>query len=311
MENISAVQQYKTTIEEAAKQLNARKALFLRRVLFMIWPAMVMGGLIALFLLLTQGIMQTDESIVGQSWFLYIMSMLYAGGALAVIYAVVVGSIFSIELNIWILSYLDGVKLGPQQSWRISKKLFWPALRLNSLIFLLYFTVPILIYALFVRFVSKTESAEVFIIGILGGFALLLVYAYLISIKLRYANIFFLNLYGSEDYSAQKVLKTMRSFNEIVKNKDLKQSLAVQFGVDTVGAAVGIVTGAVSSMLGQMGNAGRVAKGTMDPLALALTSQSQRYALSLGKNIVFRELWRSQYGEYPKVNQRIYQLSND
>lgn len=323
MENDLPLPAYKEIVEETARQFNARKGLFLRRIAFVWWPFVVLGIVMAVvYVSLIVPFAKQGYAVYGtppsETWALYIVW----GGAtylvLMILWVITARTIFSIEKNIWTDSFFDRVPLSPEQSWHISKKLFLSIVRLKFRLFMHYGALAIvvflgLLWGLFkitTVFPDGDTALYIVFVGTPVLASLLFVYVYIISIKLRYVYFLFLDLYGTEDYSSRKVLQAMWELNHKIKNADLKKILSVQFGTDAISVVIGAVTNIFISAIPQSTPTGRATRGGLQTAVAIVDSEIREYALIIGNYMIYRAIWTNIYGAPPKVNENVYKLAD-
>lgn len=321
MEDSKPLPQYKEIIAEIARQLNSRKGLFLRRIAFVAWPLLALGvGLAVVYVVLILPALKTAAELgylTGpeefDAWAPYILWAVCVYLVFALFWTLVSSKLFSIEKNIWADSFFDGMTLSPEQSWKISKRLFFPIVRLDLYIFIRYGALAVAAFFIFswlmLRATANGGSEYWMFVGIPTLLSLLITYAYVVSIKLRYMRFLFLDLYGTEDYSSQKVLQTMRELNQKIKNTDLKKILAIQFGVEAVSAVIASVVNTFLRLIPQSSQGGQLAKGELQTVAAIIDSEIREYALIIGNYMIYRAIWNNLYGTNPKVNENVYALA--
>jgi len=133
---------YKEIILEAARQLNKRKEIIIRRVVYVMWPmpvfVVIFGTVIT--------IVKNNQLSNLQVFFGITIAIIFA--LYVVIHIFIARTIFSFEKKIWINSYFDNKNLTSDESWTVAKKMFWPALKFRTILFLKYYSFGISSYNL-------------------------------------------------------------------------------------------------------------------------------------------------------------------
>jgi len=135
---------YKELLQEAGKQLSFRKGILFRRIFLLAWPAMVM----VVILFIWRELIQRKILFEGSPWLIPSFISLGVWLIFTLFYYAIFSSIFAIEKRIWIDSYFDKKNLKPKDSWRIAKKLLWPAIGMVCQLILRFYLPPFLIYSL-------------------------------------------------------------------------------------------------------------------------------------------------------------------
>ena len=302
---------YRDILKEIGRQLNSRKKLFFRRTVFVVWPFLLIIGLTVVSYLSFARIQNITLSDSSLGLIIFSVAVFIV---LSVIWVTVTAILFTIEQYIWTTSYFEGVNLTPDQSWNISKNLFTPTLRLDALIFIRFLLPAFLLLAILAWLLVlatnfyRLDPAYSYVIGGLSLFSVLIIYGYIMTIKLRYVFIFFLKQYGTDGYSPKKVLTVSREFNTLAKNRDLKSILKAQFSVDTMSGVISLASNILLTPLSYLGSTGKVVRRGMETAISIMQSPVAQYANTVGKYMVFRATWQDIYGTNPEISKYIYQL---
>lgn len=308
---------YKQMLQEIGKQLNLRKSLLLKRTLFISWPGLVLVALIWGWTKLD------DAGMLDRVPETAIVPIMIAGGAFllfAIVYMVIAGFMFEIEKQIWIDSYFDKKELAPKQSWKIAKKLFWPAFRLRVRIAWNYYLLPGLIFALLLvglgywankSGVSATYESNIWVLGTILLLVFLLVavvYSYYIRVKIRYAWFVFLDIYKGEPFDTRVVLSQMNALNTASKSASFKKALVTEIGTDSAQTIANLAVSTIGWGMSHIPGVGEVLGG----LTKAYGQELTRQATSLGKisalYLLYRFARKELFGSEQVSNEYVYQL---
>lgn len=306
---------YKQMLQEIGKQLNMRKSLLFKRVLFIVWPGLLL--LIAMYI----GNRLNDQGLLLQ--YASKTTLLIAGGiyvAFAVAYMLIAGFMFEIEKQIWIDSHFDKKDLEPRHSWAIAKKLFWPALRLRLRIAWMYYLLPTLIcVAVLVGFGFWATNANVTAtyasnIGIMIAILFLvflvfaIIWSYYVKVKIRYAWFVFLDIYKGEPFDTRVVLSQMNALNTASKSASFKKALVAEIGTDSANVIMNLAVGAIGFGISRIPGVGELLGG----LTRAYGQELTRQATSLGKisamYLLYRYARKELFGSEQVSNEYVYQL---
>lgn len=308
---------YKQMLQEIGKQLNMRKSLLLKRTLFISWP-----GLLFIIMIWTWNKLGNAGMIdkIPEAGVAAIM----IGGAVyllfAIIYMVIAGFMFEIEKQIWIDSHFDKKELAPKQSWKIAKKLFWPALRLRLRIIWKYQVLPGIALAIVLaglgywayrHGVSATYESNVWVLGAILLLVFLLaavVYSYYVRVKIRYAWFVFLDIYKGEPFDTRVVLSQMNALNTASKSASFKKALVTEIGTDSAEKIANLAVNTIGWGMSHIPGVGEVLGG----LTRAYGQELTRQATSLGKisalYLLYRYARKELFGSEQVNNEYVYQL---
>ncbi len=304
---------YKQMIEEMGKQLQLRKSLLFKRVLFITWPILLLiisgYGFQAVYDLETLPV-EKQTWVIGVATVYIICS---------IIYSMIVGFIFEIEKRIWIDSFFDQKNLDSTTSWRIAKKLFWPGFKFRLQILWRYYLIPMGLATLIVggivvgvfKQATMSISQDNIIMVALVSFILLIIgltiYSYYIKTKLRYAWFIFLDTFGVS-YSFVNFVAEMEKLNTISKSETFKKSLIATVGTDSVRDLAGVAIGTLSFAMSHLGGAGKM----LGQLASVYGNELSRQATDLGnitaQYLIYRFARKELVGSEQVVNEALYRL---
>ncbi len=306
---------YKDMLHEIGKQLNMRKSLLLKRVLFIVWPGLLL--LIAMYI----GNKLNDQGLLFQ--YASKTTLFIAGGiyvVFAVAYMLIAGFMFEIEKQIWIDSHFDKKDLEPRHSWAIAKKLFWPAFRLRLRIAWMYYLLPTLVcVAVLVGFGFWATNANVTAtyasnIGIMIAILFLvflvfaIIWSYYVKVKIRYAWFVFLDIYKGEPFDTRVVLSQMNALNTASKSASFKKALVAEIGTDSANVIANLAVGAIGFGVSRIPGVGELLGG----LTRAYGQELTRQATSLGKisamYLLYRYARKELFGSEQVSNEYVYQL---
>lgn len=225
---------------------------------------------------------------------------------------------------IWTDSFFDKKDLTTKESFNISKKLFWPFLKLNVLIFFRYYLVMIL--SLPVMLLAGAAIGALAPTGDWQAALFLLVYLFIIigyiwwfyytRIKLRYIRFVFLDTYNGTSLNMADTARTVNQLNQIFKSESFKKALVSQLGVGTAHGITSAVTTSMASMLAQGGSmlgglGGESVKavvGIANTYAQAYARQVASLASVVGMYVLYREALKQLTGNEQVINEYIYNL---
>ena len=217
MENIQVLPGYKTILAEMGKHISERKMLLTKRAVSIIWPAMILAGI---FTWTNTDLKNASSKVIGGlSGNDGIGGMLTAAGILLVIvYVITVRAIVAVEKRVWLDSYFDSKNLTSQESLRIARKLFWPALKLSITILFRFYgwfgVIAIIAIAAFSFVAGNLDSTLTPFIII---FIILSVpfYLYYINLKLRFVWLVFLYKINAQRYKITSIINEDLELNKV------------------------------------------------------------------------------------------------
>lgn len=311
---------YTEIIAEISRQISSRKKIIIQRTLLVTWPFILV--IISLLVYNQTAEIALDELIISS-----VSNIIITGGIffLILIYTIVMSSILKIEKVVWIDSFFDKKNLTTKESFTISRKLFWPFLKLEIFIFLRYYlliclSIPAIII-LGVYIVSHFELSEnsvflVFLIMILITIVGVFLLTYYLRIKLRYIRFIFLDNYKGTSMEISNVVEINKNLNQIFKNESFKKALFSQLGVDSIQAVTNLITDSFSSLLASGGSklggfGGESVKAVADITSLfakEYTRQIADLARVVSMYVLYREALKQLTGKEQVENEYIYSL---
>lgn len=303
---------YKELLREAGRQLSSRKKILFRRVFFLAWPGMVMVVLLFIWRELIQGKILFE----GSPWLIPSLIFLGVWLVFTLFYYAIFSSIFAIEKRIWLDSYFDQRNLNPKDSWRIAKKLLWPAIRIVGQIIIRFYLLPFTIYlfllVVFVYYFGVISNIQIppvlSIIIISGGLLALVIYFYYLKIKLRFIWFIFLDLYGRTEFSYKTLFQEMKKLNEINKTEIFKKTLLVNLGADSLESITNIMIREIQKGFSVLGKPGQL----FGALFRSYSEVGAKQAISLGKIAAIYVLYiyarQTLYNQPQEINENIYKL---
>ncbi|MEO8637723.1 MAG: hypothetical protein ABI430_02380 [Candidatus Taylorbacteria bacterium] len=304
---------YKEIFEEIGRQLKLRKSALFKRILLITWPYLLL--IVVSYVL---NLIYDFNSFSQDQKFIYFEALaVYL--ILAVIYSQIIRFIFKIEKQIWIDSFFDKKNLSPSESWKIARKLFWPAIDFRIKLWLQYYFVPIaviivafgLVIMIFVPIFNSSTGYEIilnsslvlFVVFVIG----LVAYGYYLKTKLRYTWFIFLDKFGT-DHSYKLMLEEMRKLNNVSKSETFKKSLILSIGANSVNSIAQLAIGSISLGLAQFGNTGKMVGGLMR----VYSEEASRQATDLGnisaQYVLYRFARKEAFGSEQEVNENIYKI---
>ncbi len=320
---------YGEMLKEMGAQLNARKSLLFKRVLLIMWPGLLF--LVILFVLgkMDDAGMLENLSASGQ------MGLMIAGGAyllFAIVYMWIAGFLFEIEKQVWVDSHFDrrtsqggqtsgaAADLTPKESWKIARKLFWPAFRLRLRIVWQYYLLPALVFAAILAgfgfwagnsAAAATYASNIWILAAILFLVFLvvaIVYSYYIKVKIRYSWFVFIDIYKGEPFDTKVVLSQMNALNAASKSASFKKALITEIGTDSAAVIANLAVSAIGFGVSQVPGVGQLLGGLTRAYGQELTKQ----AASLGKigamYLLYRYARKELFGSEQANNEYVYGL---
>jgi len=225
----------------------------------------------------------------------------------------VVGHIFKVERIIWIDSFFDKVPLEASQSWKLAKRLFWPSVGLDVVIFIRYYLIfsLVLLAAAGTYIYLLTTGVMQFqmlplILCLAVTAAAIWSYVTYVQIKLRYAWFLFIDLYGQDSFSYRRMLQEMKRLNEVIKQEAFKKLLVTTLGVDTTAEAANILIGTGARALSHRGNAGNAAGFYVNTIGGEYVAIASDYSKQVAYYMFYSVARASVYGNAQLLNTSLY-----
>lgn len=289
------------TVQEILNQLKDKKSFLGKRIAVLILPPTVIFVVMAAIgMYVLSSANQTGSGDVLSAGSLRLLWTSLALLALAILYYVVVSSLFFLEKLVWVDSRYDKKILDEKTSWRIAKKLFWPSQAIRVQLFFRYYVPGAIVAALLVymciRFssvvLSRGAGGEFLGIANIVIAALLVLYFYALKIKFKFLWFIFLDLYGQSGYSFSALTNEMKLLNTIDKEKIRSRAIVLELLNDAFGATGGRGIGVT---------AGRV-----------IANEPLRQAGIFAKTVAYYALYRHArtlaHNNPQYVNETLYQL---
>lgn len=311
---------YTEIFAEISRQISARKKDLLQRTLLVTWP-----------FILCIIIVYAYKQVTGQTMDVWLYSsitnMIITGVVFfsVFVYTAIVSSILRIEKMIWIDSFFDKKNLTVKESFTISRKLFWPFLKLSFIIFFRYYLwiwvlLPAVIVgtAMFASSYAMPENSKlliflgIYLVMIVG----IIVAIYYIRIRLRYVRFVFLDSYkgGSLDFGT--VIEKTNQLNQIFKSESFKKALVSQLGVDTAQGVATMVTNSITNLVasgasklgGIGGDSIKAVAGIANVYANEYTKQIADLSRVVSMYVLYREALKQHGGSEQIDNEYVYSL---
>ena len=303
---------YNDILGNIGTQLKERQGLIAKRVAFVSLPLILTAVPLIYFGELAKDVNISSE-LKGIVFFVLLSLVLFV----ALPWAVISGQIFKVEQIIWIDSFFDKVPLDSKASWKIAKKLFWPSVWLNIIVFLRYYVPAIVlsICSLVLYIVLIAEKVILFgwltflalLIGILVAFA---IYVYFISIHLRYLMFVLVDSYKTKLFSYRTLFSEMCQLNHATKTSDFTKMLVTLLGIEAAENAtkvvLGILNGAVTS---KMSNAGKVAGQSASMYYNEVVAANKKYAQAISVYILYKTARQLVHGTTQNINHELYSIA--
>jgi hypothetical protein len=315
---------YQEILAQIGAQIRERKGLLIRRTLLLTWPillAIAIGYLTQFFF---------GEESAKQIFFSYpnyIYVVTYA--LFACLYGMIVNFTFEIEKRIWIDSFFDKKVLTPQESWKVSQKLFWRAIQFRFRVFVRYYVLPNLVFlstiiAGVVLFYNKDfypADSKVLIYGgvTLGvSFALFIFYSYYLNIRLRYTWFLFLDGYKKMESDYTNLFVQVDRLNAVMKSESFKKALVLNLGTDSIASitnnVISTMTQGLSTVAGGLTGSkvlGEMASSLTDAYGKELVQQIASYARIVAMYMLYQSARKEAFGEGQIVNTEVYNLISE
>ena len=313
--------EYKQILTEIGVQLAYRKGILFERTLLKVWPVVV--------LLLLGYADEYFKDFINQNSLHTHFTILFVFCAIFVVfYTTIFGSIIEIEKRIWVDSYFDGKKLNGGQSWKIARRLFWPAFWMYFRIFVRYYLPLVLILIGFLALYiiggvslvdklhylfSPLQMAWIQLILLILPFLLLIgifLYSYFyLRVRLRYVWFIFLDTYQKANFSYSVVFEELNKLNSVSKSDSYKKALILNLGTDSVNLVAQVAVGGISYGISQLGKAGEVVGSVVNVVGKEASHQATSFANIAAMYILYRFALEQMYGEDQEVNENIYKLA--
>ena len=315
---------YKAIIGEIGNHLLERKKTLAKRVLFISWPWII--GIPGLIILTTLMMINTDNtSVIYLTLGLSVIMLVFA-----LPWVLITTFLFAIEKRIWIDSYFDGKDLSPKESWKLSKKLFKPTIKLFLFIVkkyplllwpVLYTIIFVVLFKFqwFVYFLENNEElAGIFLVFVPFVLVSGIIYA-IVILKLRFIYFVFLDHYGKRDFSFEEVLDETIRLNKVGGKEQLKKVLVTYVGVHSLGALVNMVNSALLNRLERIIGRSYAGKAIKDYVGKAVTApiriytsmyikEASSFAKIIAWYVIYKKALKISIGVEHRVNKNLYQL---
>lgn len=305
-----AVPGYGETIAEIGRHLGERKGLLLKRTILIAWPAILFATAATLGKeLVDNGVLKLTEDSP------YVLPLMIGGGVwllFAIVYYAVLNYIFTIEKRIWIDSFFDKRVMEPKASWRAARRLFFPALIVSMNVFVRYILPGILVLigfiwaAVFFATMDNANEATVIIIP-LAGLAIVMLYFYLLKVKLRFLPFIFLDRYGAADFTYGGLFREMKQLNTI--EKTALKAFVYSVGQSSLNSLASTIANQLEGVMGNFGPVGRVLGTLVGTTAKEAANQALSYGHIIATYMLYRYARSQAYPEAQLVNERVYELS--
>ncbi len=231
---------------------------------------------------------------------------------LVIIYMVTMAWIFFIEKRIWIDSYFDKRNLKPEESWKIAKKLFIPAMVFGIRLIIRFFLIPIALllfaYTILIPFLFKFSSGSIidFIqIAVYLSIPVGIVWViYSLIVKVRYSWFLFLDIYGNEDFSYSRIWDDTKKLNQFNYKKSRDKVFSLEIGS-------GILLN-LTNEISQLFVGGMSKDQSASYIVGSVTSSVAREFISYAKlcalYLLYRQARVEVFGTEQIVNENIYKM---
>lgn len=317
--------------QEIGKQLQTRSGLLVKRVLKISLPALAILFLIQLFGRLTQFNTNPSEAFLQ----LEISSILWGSIALIVIivFTIVYVAILKIEEAIWLDSYFDEVNLTPEESQRISNKLYggWCSLQYKifyryylwvilTIVALLYSWIYIIVILGFGRSLSPEFTQILSSILFIGGGIGIILWVRYLKIKLSYVPFVFLDRYDANLASSpefwNEFFDELNHLNVVSKGDSFKKNVMIELGGDAAMTLVEYIARRIQigfNVAGAVlpGVTGAVVGTAVYTKTRGVAEVSHRvimFAKLTGRCVLYRYAYKNIHGVTHHINEYVYSL---
>lgn len=300
---------YKDILDNIGLHLKERQGLIAKRASFVSLPLILTVVPMIFFGELTKS-MGMSAGATGFIFFILLFLVLFVG----LPWAIIMGQIFKIERIIWIDSFFDKVQLTSKESWKLAKKLFWPSVLVNILVFIRYALPAIILSIGSITFYIMLSTQKVitfnwlvFMAILIGILVALIAYVFFINIHLRYLLFLLVDNYKSKEFSYRSLFKEMHSLNRTTKNSEFTKMLVTLLGMEAAESASNVVIGALSGgATSQMGGVGRAAGQATAMYASEVVATNKKYAQAVTFYIYYRVARELTYGKSQTINHKLY-----
>ncbi len=317
--------------QEIGKQLRTRSGLLAKRVFKISFPTLVALFLILFFGKLTQFNVNPSEAFIQ----FQISSILWGSIILVAIltFTIIYVAILKIEQAIWLDSYFDKVNLTPEESQRISKRLYggWRSLQYRifckyyiwvilTIAAILYAWIYIIVISDFGRSLSpaftQTLSSTLFIGGGIG----IVSWVRYLKIKLSYVPFIFLDRYDTQQASSSKFwndfFDELNQLNVVSKEESFKKNVLIELGGDTAMTLVEFISRRIQTGFNLAGSALPSTTGafvgtagyTMTRAGTEITHRVIMFAKLTGRCVLYRYAYKNIHGKKHHINKYVYDL---
>lgn len=292
---------YKEIFQEAGSQIKNRSGGLLLHSAYVFGPLVILGTLLGF---VANYILQRPDITDGTK-------LLFFWG-LAAIVALAVSFVrfyLDFEKTIWIDSHFDGKPLTSEESNTITKKLFYPLLKLYWHIALRYY-VPLLlfstvVYASIFLFTSSglrnlNENVFIVLIFVACGIAAIPLGAMVVMPykKFRYIQFLFLDTYnGDQSISYAELFAEMNRLNSFSNTDAFKKSVYSSIGIATVGGIADTFAKWLTVGYGEV-------------YSREAIQQATRFGTIAAKYLIYQRARESIHGNRQLTNAYIYSLVN-
>lgn len=293
---------YKKTVQEVLDQFKNKESSLGKKITLLIVPptvVFVFASTLGIYILSTAD--RSGNGDILSTTSLQIIWAMLGLFAVAILYYIVMSSLFFIEKLIWVDSQYDKKTLSEGAGWHIAKKLFWPSQLVRIQLFFLYY-IPGMIVAAALVYICVLVSRFIENVGVSGQFlgianiiiaTLLVIYFYALKIKLKFLWFIFLDFYAQPDYSFFTLIKEVKLLNTIDREKVRSRAVVIELLSDIVGTTGGRGVGQTAR---------RVVAN--EPLR-----QASLFARTVAYYSLYRHVRTLAHNNPQFVNEALYQLS--
>jgi len=309
--NVKQNTSYKDILSSIGTQLKQRQGLIAIRVAFVSLPLILTAVPLIYFGELTKDIDISNEQ-KGVLFVILLWLVLFIG----LPWAVIMGQIFKIERIIWIDSFFDNVPLSNKESWKLAKKLFWPSILTDLIVFLRYYLPAIVLsVGLFGLYVVLTAERVIpfngwmlvgLMVVILAAFT---VYAYFVNVHLRYLLFLLVDNYKTQTFSYRSLFGEMRRLNRTTKAGEFTKMLVTVLGAEAAESAISTVMGMLNGVVAShTSGVGKVATQAAAMYANEVVTTNKKYAQTITFYVFYRVARELTYGKAQNINQEFYSV---
>ncbi len=326
---------YKEILIEVGRNLAKRKGQLALRSFLIIWPWLVVVGFMTFLNPHDPSTQNYFSSLSDQGATIFLIGLL-AWLVFTGIYICFMRLMFEVEKHIWVDSYFDKKDLTGRESWRITWRLFGPIAELCGRIFWRFLLFPLIVWGIamywdvvYLVSVSGRGSASSYLqsdipiwhdpvlMGMVAGFiisAILAVYCYTVSLRLRFVWFIFLDNYGTEQSSTKAIIEEQDQLNKAAESIGLKRAIATGITSSLVSVIATFVSdmvllGALEVSRASGSKSGQAVLKVVQTYSREVINQASSLGHSVAIYILYKESRKAAGQKEIVVNEHLYKLA--